>query len=103
MIVTYRRVEEFSQFQNEFWRWGRQDRFTEAGLKALYEHLQECSRGLKQELDVIALCCDYTEYDSIAEYNQECGTDYKSWDDVQTDASVAMFGTAAIATQPYFY
>ena len=42
----------------------RPDNFTYEGLGALYEYLEELSEdtGEDIELDVIAICCDYTEY-----------------------------------------
>ena len=42
----------------------RPDKFSRPGLSALFEHLEELERDLgeEQELDVIAICCDWTEY-----------------------------------------
>ena len=42
----------------------RPDNFSRAGLSALFKHLEELERDLGEEtdLDVIALCCDWTEY-----------------------------------------
>ena len=42
----------------------RPDNFSRPGLSALFEYLQELERDLgeEQELDVIAICCDWTEY-----------------------------------------
>ena len=42
----------------------RKDQFTHSAQVALYEYLNECEEGTGQpvELDIIALCCEYTEY-----------------------------------------
>jgi len=42
----------------------RPDQFSRTALAALFEYLQEMDResGSEMELDVIALCCDWTEY-----------------------------------------
>jgi hypothetical protein len=40
----------------------RPDNFTTAGLEALYEYLDELGEDI--ELDVTALCCEFSEYDS---------------------------------------
>ena len=44
----------------------RPDNFSYQGLQALYEYLAELSDDIGEdiELDVIAICCDYREYDS---------------------------------------
>lgn len=41
--------------------------FTYEGKKALFEHLEdyEENTGEEVELDIVALCCDYTEYDNL--------------------------------------
>jgi hypothetical protein len=55
--------------------------FSYHGLKALYEHLDQLSEdtGEDIELDVVAICCDYSEYDSALECATEYG--YKDLDD----------------------
>jgi len=47
----------------------RPDQFTYAGLNALYAYLEQYEEdtGEQMELDVIALCCDFCQYDSIEE------------------------------------
>jgi hypothetical protein len=42
----------------------RPDNFTYTGLKSLFDYLEqlESDCGEEIELDVIALCCDYSEY-----------------------------------------
>lgn len=49
----------------------RPDNFTRDALSALYDYLEEVSPN--QELDVIAICCDYTEYASAVEAAQDMG------------------------------
>ena len=47
----------------------RGDQFSYEALTALYEHLDCLAFNIGEpiELDVIALCCEWSEYDSIAE------------------------------------
>ncbi len=49
------------------------DSFSYAGLRALYEYLTEYedSIGEETELDVVALCCDFSEYESAWDAMQE--------------------------------
>ena len=46
-------------FRDAFVRMDRKDQFSYEGLGALYEYLEECDPDM--ELDVIAICCDFTQ------------------------------------------
>ena len=61
-------------FERAFVLAGRKDQFSYDGLRALFDYLEEYEDGTGEEieLDVIALCCDYCEYDSAL----ECAKDY---------------------------
>jgi hypothetical protein len=50
-------------FRDEFAKMGRKDQFSYEALGVLFDYLTdyEESTGEKLELDVIALCCDWTE------------------------------------------
>jgi hypothetical protein len=50
-------------FREQFDTYGRGDNFSYDGLDALFEYLEEMedSTGEEMQLDVIALCCEYTE------------------------------------------
>lgn len=62
----------------------RPNYFTRAGLKALFDYLEnfEAETGEEIDLDVITLCGDFAEYENIAEYNRDYGTSYKSRDEI---------------------
>jgi hypothetical protein len=47
----------------------RPNQFSYAGLRALFAHLDELEEeiGEEMELDVIALCCEFSEYQSAAD------------------------------------
>ena len=66
------------------------DNFSYDGLKALFEYLEDYEEdtGEEIELDVIALCCDYMEYDSLNEYNDDYGTKYSEIDAIQDDTTL---------------
>ena len=53
----------------------REDNFSNSGLIALYEYLEMLGDDLGQEieLDVIALCCEYAEYDNLEEFEADYG------------------------------
>jgi hypothetical protein len=65
----------FSDFCDAFTQFGRQDQYTYAGKRALFEYLEQYEEdcGTEIELDVIALCREYTEYSSAADCIIECG------------------------------
>ena len=59
-------------FQDAFYKMGRDKQFSYDALDKLYEFYTEVSEecGTPFEMDVIAICCDWTEYDSFKElYN----------------------------------
>ena len=58
------------EFAAEFEQWPqRRSHFSRPALHALYEFLDEASNGLGEdiELDVVELCCEWTEYKNLAE------------------------------------
>ena len=58
------------QFEQAFKNAGRGNQFSYEALKALFEYLQsyEDDGGEEIELDVIALCCEFTEYEDIEDF-----------------------------------
>jgi hypothetical protein len=66
----------FSQFYDTFIACKRQGHFSYDGLRALYDYLiqfeEDC--GSEIELDVIALCCEWSEYENFEEFkrNYQC-------------------------------
>jgi len=63
----------FYEFHNAF-QGIRPNNFSYEGQQALFDYLEnyEEDSGQEMELDVIALCCDYSEY-TLAEINQDYG------------------------------
>tara|TARA_R110000803_G_scaffold24702_1_gene59314 strand:- start:743 stop:1057 length:315 start_codon:yes stop_codon:yes gene_type:complete len=73
------------QFADEFNK-VRPDQFSYEALKTLYNYLDELyseEMGIgSYELDVIALCCNYAEYDSLSDFNDNYGTDFERLVDI---------------------
>ena len=63
----------------------RPDNFSYEGLEALFDYLQmlEDDIGKPIELDVIGLCCDYSEYENLKEFQNDYGDEYKSLEDIE--------------------
>ena len=66
--VNFGIVKTFNEndFINEFKAYNRMDNFSYKGLRILFESLEQTAQdcGINIEMDVIALCCEYSE-DSI--------------------------------------
>jgi len=56
-------------FVQAFRDYNREINFSREGLEALFDYLErlEEDTGKETELDVIALCCDFSEYETFAE------------------------------------
>lgn len=69
---------DFYAFRNEFNGSGYENNFSAEGLSGLFDYLEnlEEETGEQIELDVVALCCDYTEFDSLEDFNNENDYDY---------------------------
>ena len=78
-------------FIESFKQSGRQDNFSYEGLKALYNYFVEYedSCGCEIELDVVAICCEFTEYENLEEL-QGNYSDIESIQDLENHTSVIM-------------
>ena len=55
----------------------RPENFTYEGLGALYDYLEEIDENM--EFDVIAICCDFSEYETLEAITQ----DYQDIEDME--------------------
>ena len=78
----------FEDFYNAF-KSSRPSQFTYDGLKSLYDYLiqYEEDTGEELDLDVIALCCDYTEYKNFQELKSNY-LDVKTLEELSEKTSV---------------
>jgi hypothetical protein len=81
MIATINKYE----FRDAFNKMGRGEQFSHFGLIALFDYLEmlEDDIGEPIELDVIGLCCDYSEYANLKEFQDDCGDEYQSLEDIE--------------------
>lgn len=56
--------------------------FSYDGLTALYEWFQDYT-GEPIQFDMVGICCDFTEYESIDEFNRDYGENFKTIDDIE--------------------
>jgi hypothetical protein len=67
----------FSDFVDRFRELDREDQFTYCGKRALFDYLESYEEdcGEEIELDVISLCCDYSEFSTALEACQEMASE----------------------------
>lgn len=75
----------FSDFVEEFEKFGREDQFSYEGKRALFDYLNELGEDIGKpiELDIVGICCDFTEYESLTEFNDDYGCDVDCIEDIQ--------------------
>jgi hypothetical protein len=81
-------------FRRAFTDYNRANNFSYEGLNALFDWLEELAEdtGVPYELDVIALCCEFTEYKDLAEVQANySSTKLDNIDDLQDHTAVIEF------------
>ena len=73
------------QFRDAFNNMGRGDQFSYEALGALFDYMEELETDMgsegETELDVIALCCEFTEYADLEELQGDY-SDIEDMDDL---------------------
>ena len=87
----YQRISKYD-FTEAFKTMGRSGQFSYEGLQALFDYLEDYEEdtGKSIELDVIAICCDYAEYDSALEAAEESGFTPDEEDDSEEQEEAAI-------------
>ena len=73
-VGIYKSIDIYD-FRRAFTDYDRADQFSYDGLGALFDWLSEMANDCTEpyELDVIALCCEFTEYSDLAEIQAKHG------------------------------
>jgi len=97
-----RTINEYD-FTTAFHKMGRGNQFSHDGLIALYEYLEmlEDDTGQPYHLDVIALCCEYREFDNLEEFQADYGDEYETIEDIQSATSVIMIDDDSFIIQQF--
>ena len=93
-----------SQFIDAFKSWDAyKNQFSYDGLKALFEHLEELEdgTGAKIELDVVAICCDYIEYFTLKDYNNDYGKEHKEIEEIADETMLIKIDDGRFIIQQY--
>ena len=91
----YTRVSEYD-FREAFrtWQGGDfKDRFSYDGLGALFNWYEDLERDAdeKIELDVVAICCEFTEYESLEDLNADMVIGHESIEALKDHTTVIEF------------
>ena len=68
----------------------RLHQFGYEGWELLIEHMEELEEMQEEdiEFDVIAICCDFTRYENLKEFQDSYGEEYETIEDIEEDAQV---------------
>ena len=97
----------FNNFLEEFRNYGREDQFSYEGKKALYDYLNDLSEDLGEplELDIIGICCDFTEYSNLEEFSNDysytIGEDIDDMEDVRDYTTVIPINSKSFIIQNF--
>lgn len=82
-----KQTSTFSMFCDAFRNMGRGEQFSYDGKRALYDYLTELEdmTGEDSKLDVIGLCCEFSEYETAIDCIEDCGYDWEPDDDDDDD------------------
>ena len=76
--MIYQTIDSSNQLRDEFRRFDRQNTFSYEGMELLYDFLENLGEDI--ELDVISLCCDYSE-ETAEDIAQNYSIDVEGLDD----------------------
>jgi len=79
----------------------RPENFSYEGLKSLYGYFEELSEDQNIEFDVIAICCDFTEYDNLAEFNRDYGKNFEDIEEIFDHTQVIMINNEKFIIQNF--
>ena len=73
-----------TEFVDRFVKIDREDNFSYWGRIALFEYFEEYEEetGEQLQFDPIAICCEFTEYESLEELNKVYDKEFKDLDEV---------------------
>jgi hypothetical protein len=73
-------------FVSMFDKWNRSENFSIAGLRALFDWFNQIEEEI--ELDIIAICCGFSEYKDMEEFRADYGDGYSTLEDVANETLV---------------
>jgi len=92
----------FNSFTDAFRDYNRQDQFSYEALRAIFEYLEDYEDGCdnQMELDVIAICCEFTEYEDLEDL-QTNYSDIESLEDLYNHTTVIELDNGGLVIVDY--
>lgn len=92
----------FSTFHDEFHSI-RPNQFSYDALRELFDYYEQIEEttGEKMELDVIAICCEWTEYESLEDFQKEYGEKYETIEDIEDRTQVIELDGGSFLVQQF--
>ena len=92
-----------NEFINAFTDYDREDNFSPEGLSALYDYFEQYTEdtGCEIELDVTAICCEYSEYEDLQEFQNNYGEDFETIESIHDHTSVIMIDNDSFIIQDF--
>jgi hypothetical protein len=91
-------------FRNAFKNYNREANFSYAGQTALFDYLTEYedSTGEELEMDIIALCCEFSEYEDMEEFHKNYDAEeYPDLNTLRDYTTVIEFGNNSFIIQDF--
>lgn len=88
-------------FVNRFDEMNRGSQFSREARLAMFEYFEELDEQCETEteLDVIGVCCEWAEYESLEEFRKDYGEEYQTMDDVRDATQVIEFDGGFVIQQ----
>ena len=98
--MLYQEISK-TDFVDQFKIMNRSNNFSYEGLQALYGYFEELSEDQNIEFDVIAICCDFTEYDNLEEFNRDYGKNFEDVEEIFDLTQVIMIDNEKFIIQNF--
>ena len=90
-----------TDFIDQFKIMNRSEQFSREGLEALYGYFEELSEDQNIQFDVIAICCDFTEYENLEEFNRDYGKNFSDVEEIFDFTQVIMIDNEKFIIQNF--
>lgn len=81
----------------------RKEQFSYEARNALFDYLEdyEASTGEEMELDIIAICCDFAEFEDLEAFQADYGDEYESIEDIENETTILKLDNGGFVIQQF--
>lgn len=68
----------------------RREQFSREGWRALFRYIDamDDETGTESELDIIAFCCEFSEFENLEDFQKQYGVKYQTMEDIEDETAV---------------